>query len=145
MSTGRNSYPPEWAQQLTELSGALGASCVTLQPVPFCDTAGVTQGYVALLYHCGVGTVTRLQFDTALQLTARAVTGSPCATEQGGGYPLGANLFYDVSDVCLEVAGVVIEARQVIVRDVTGTPVVHRFENIQTGAVVAGTIVECVC
>lgn len=141
MSTGRNSCPPEWATQLTNLISALQAAPVQLQPVPFCDAAGVVQGYVALIYAPATGAITTLHFDTAYGLTNSTIAGTPCISGQCGQ----AGLFYDVADVCLDVAGVITEARQIIIRDTSGAPIVTRFEDLATGAVITGTIVQCPC
>ena len=141
MSTGRNACPPEWALNLNNLIAALQAAPVQLQPTPFCDAAGVVQGYVALIYQPATGTITTLHFDTAYALTNTTIAGAPCATGQCGP----ASLFYDVADVCLDVTSVITEARQIIIRDATGAPIVTRFEDLATGQPLTGTIVQCPC
>jgi len=141
MSTGRNVCPPEWALNLNALITALQAAPVQLQPTPFCDGAGVVQGYVALIYQPATGTITTLHFDTAYVLTNSTIAGAPCTTGQCGQ----ASLFYDVADVCLDVAGVITEARQIIIRDSSGAPIVTRFEDLATGLAITGVIVQCPC
>lgn len=144
MSTGRHSCPPDWAAYLTTLLERLTAQpCTQLQPLPLCDAAGAIIGYVALTYDCATGAVTKLHFDAMFNLTTAVVTGAPCNSGQCGH----AQLFYEVSDVCLDTGapGGVIEARQIILRDATGAKVVERFEALSTGQLVTGTLVECPC
>lgn len=72
MSTGRNSCPPEWAVQLTNLINALpGANaCAPLSLLPLWDPAGGVGGFAATLYNCTTGQVTTLRFDPNLQPVA---------------------------------------------------------------------------
>ena len=145
MSTGRNSCPPEWATQLTNLIGAIGGGGVAGLPLqPLCDDAGVTVGYAAAVYNGGTNQVTVLRFDANLQpVTTLATNLHPCPT---GGCDPAAQHFQTSDLVCVDVgAGVIREARQVITRDATGAIVNSRLEDPTTQVVITGAIVDCPC
>lgn len=149
MSTGRNSCPPEWATQLTNLIGAISGAPsghpVTGLPLqPLCDAAGVTVGYAAAVYNGGTNQVTVLRFDANLQPVATLATNlHPCPT--GGCDP--ATQHFQTSDlVCVdEGAGVIREARHVITRNATGAIVNSRLEDPATQIPITGAIVNCPC
>jgi hypothetical protein len=144
MSTGRSSCPPEWATQLMNLIQAIGGGGVAGLPLqPLCDAAGVTVGYAAAVYNAGTNQVTVLRFNAELQPVATLATNlHPCPT---GGCSPTAQHFQTSDLVCVDVAGVIREARQVITRDATGAILSSRLENPVTGAVMSGVIVDCVC
>lgn len=145
MSTGRNTCPPEWAIQLTNLIQALaGSNCAGLPLLPLCDPNGVTVGYAAAVYNGATNQVTVLKFDANLQPVATlAANPYPCPT----GSCLPTAQHFQTSDlVCVDTgAGVICEARQVITRDATGAVVSSRLEDPATQAPITGTVVDCPC
>lgn len=145
MSTGRNTCPPDWAIQLTNLIQAIGSGGVAGLPLlPLCDATGATVGFAAAVYNGGTNQVTVLRFTAELQPVATLATNlHPCPT---GSCPPTAQHFQTNDLVCVAVgAGVIREARQVITRDATGAIVSSRLEDPATGAVITGAVVDCPC
>jgi hypothetical protein len=143
--TGRNGCPPEWAQQLENLIGALatqGCAGVPLQVL--CDAAGQAQGFAGVVYNCVSNQVLVLKFDSQMQQIATFAT-QLAACPPGGCSP-GAQLFQTSDLVCVDAGnGVVREALQVIVRDATGAIVKSHLEDPATQAVIVGAVVDCPC
>ncbi len=145
MSTGRNTCPPDWAIQLTNLIQAVaGGGCAGLPLLPLCDANGVTVGYGAAVYNGANHQVTVLKFDATLQPVATLATNlHPCPT---GSCPPTAQHFQTSDLVCVDDGtGTINEALQVVTRDATGAVISSRLEDPATHTPITGTIVNCPC